>query len=99
MMKSLYMKMTARQLRQENESGSLRKVSMKAKERWDNVELTALYHPQHWGVQPTAGSCVLLDHLCSGSVGFVLLFCFLVCFTTKACHYYKKGRERDKKKE
>lgn len=94
-MKALYMKITARKLKQENESGSMGKVSMKAKERWESMVLSALYHPQHWGAQPTAGSCVLLDHLCYGSVGFVLLF----CFNMKAFHYYKKEREKAKKKE
>lgn len=69
--------------------------SVKAEELENRVEL-AFCHSQHWGVQPAAGSCVLLDHL---FCGFVLIFVlFFSLFYYERGRYYKKERERARKK-
>lgn len=66
--------------------------TLKAEELENRVELV-FCHSQHWGVQPAAGSCVLLDHL---SCGFVLIFVlFFSLFYYERGHYYKKERNKE----
>lgn len=72
---------------------------MKAEELENRVELAFCYS-QHWGVQPTPGSCVLLDICFVEFFGFFFCVCFSACFTMEEITTIRKeGRELERNEE